>query len=116
MLESPEIQKIVYRNVQHFLHIFFEIYELFSIFYRKFLNFERILTELRSEKFEWFDPSPIEPFNFGLDDGEEGLQPLLLVLLVDPLDALLDVLLPGTGVSNGDKRRGAQVPPKFLAA
>ena len=31
----------------------------------KFRNyiFERILTELRSEKFEWFDASPIEPFN-----------------------------------------------------
>ena len=25
------------------------------------MNFERILTELRCEKFEWFDPSPIEP-------------------------------------------------------
>ena len=31
----------------------------------KFLNFERILTELRSEKFEWFGPSPIELFNSG---------------------------------------------------
>ena len=29
------------------------------------LIFERILTELRSEKFEWFGPSPIEPFNSG---------------------------------------------------
>ena len=44
-----------------------------------------ILTELRSEKFEWFDPSPIEPFNS--DDhpekskedhaGKEGLRHLL---------------------------------------
>ena len=32
----------------------------------KFLNFERILTELRSEKFEWFGPSPIEPSNPGI--------------------------------------------------
>ena len=24
-----------------------------------------MLTELRSEKFEWFGPSPIEPFNLG---------------------------------------------------
>ena len=32
----------------------------------KFLNFERLLTELRSEKFEWFGPSPIEPFNSGM--------------------------------------------------
>ena len=35
-----------------------------------FLNFlakctDRILTELWCEKFEWFDPSPIEPFNSG---------------------------------------------------
>ena len=29
------------------------------------MNFERILTELWCEKFEWFDPSPIEPFNSG---------------------------------------------------
>ena len=36
---------------------------------RKFLNFERVLTELRSEKFEWFGPSPIEPFNLGLGSG-----------------------------------------------
>ena len=27
----------------------------------------RILTELRSEKFEWFGPSPIEPFNPALN-------------------------------------------------
>ena len=26
-----------------------------------------MLTELSSEKFEWFDPSPIEPFNSGSD-------------------------------------------------
>ena len=25
------------------------------------------MTELRSEKFEWFGPSPIEPFNLGKD-------------------------------------------------
>ena len=31
--------------------------------------FERILTELRSEKFEWFGLSPIEPFNQGADTG-----------------------------------------------
>ena len=30
------------------------------------MKFETILTELRSEKFEWFGPSPIEPFNLGL--------------------------------------------------
>ena len=29
------------------------------------MNFDRILTELCCEKFEWFDPSPIEPFNLG---------------------------------------------------
>ena len=39
------------------------IFWMFSIFWRKFLNFARILTELWSEKFEWFGPSPIEPFN-----------------------------------------------------
>ena len=26
------------------------------------------MTELRSEKFEWFDPSPIEPFNPGVEE------------------------------------------------
>ena len=31
--------------------------------FRGFLWIPRILTEHRSEKFEWFDPSPIEPFN-----------------------------------------------------
>ena len=32
-----------------------------------------ILTELWSEKFEWFGPSPIEPFNLGgLGASEEG--------------------------------------------
>ena len=34
--------------------------------FRGFLSIPRILTELRSEKFEWFGPSPIEPFNSGL--------------------------------------------------
>ena len=29
------------------------------------MDFDRILTELWCEKFEWFDPSPIEPFNLG---------------------------------------------------
>ena len=38
--------------------------------FRGFLLIPRILTELRSEKFEWFGPSPIEPFNLGL-----GLRP-----------------------------------------
>ena len=32
----------------------------------KFLNFQRILTEVRPEKFEWFNPSPIEPFKSAL--------------------------------------------------
>ena len=45
-----------------------EFFEL--IIQRKFLNFERILTELRSEMFEWFDHSPIEPFNLGGDRGD----------------------------------------------
>ena len=35
--------------------------------FRCFLWIPRILTELRSEKFEWFGPSPIEPFNSGKD-------------------------------------------------
>ena len=38
----------------------------------KILNFNRILTELCSEYFEWFDPSPIEPFNLGADAGAHG--------------------------------------------
>ena len=33
---------------------------------RKFLKFERLPTELRSERFEWFGPSPLEPFNSAL--------------------------------------------------
>ena len=31
-----------------------------------------ILTELWSEKFEWFGPSPIEPFNLGPGRGAWG--------------------------------------------
>ena len=31
----------------------------------------RILTELRSEKFEWFGPSPIEPVNVEEREGEQ---------------------------------------------
>ena len=49
-----------------------EIYKIYMLLHRSdlnisemFLNFERSLTELRSEKFEWFDPSPIETFNLG---------------------------------------------------
>ena len=45
---------------------FSEFFEFFrEIKNRNFQNFERILTELRSEKFEWVGPSPIEPFNLG---------------------------------------------------
>ena len=29
------------------------------------------MTELWSEKSEWFDPSPIEPFNLGSDAGDD---------------------------------------------
>ena len=36
-----------------------------EVVFRGFLSIPRILTELRSEKFEWFGPSPIEPFNSG---------------------------------------------------
>ena len=50
-----------YRNFADIL----ENVEIFWIFYRKFLNFERLLTELRSEWFVWFGPSPTEPFNSG---------------------------------------------------
>ena len=35
----------------------------FLIFLQNALNFDRMLTELWCEKFEWFGPSPIEPFN-----------------------------------------------------
>ena len=46
-----------------------------------FLRIPRMLTELWCEKFEWFDPSPIEPFNLGHDGleahpGEMALKPL----------------------------------------
>ena len=34
-----------------------------GVVFRGFLSIPRILTELLSEKFEWFGPSPIEPFN-----------------------------------------------------
>ena len=37
-----------------------------EVAFRGFLWIPRILTELRSEKFEWFGPSPIEPFNLGV--------------------------------------------------
>ena len=37
-----------------------------------FLRIPIILTELWSEKFEWFDPSPIEPFNSDEDRVQEG--------------------------------------------
>ena len=33
-----------------------------------FFGFQEFLTELRSEKFEWFGPSPIEPLNLREDD------------------------------------------------
>ena len=33
------------------------------------MNFKGILNELRSEKFEWSDPSPIEPSNSGAERG-----------------------------------------------
>ena len=34
-----------------------------------------MLTELRSEKFEWFGPSPIEPFNLGWNPGDRQKSP-----------------------------------------
>ena len=43
-----------------------------EVVFRGFLSIPRILTELRSEKFEWFDPSPIEPFNSGDHRGVVG--------------------------------------------
>ena len=45
--------------------------EIFVNFLAKIpeLIFERILIELQSEKFEWFGPSPIEPFNLLSADG-----------------------------------------------
>ena len=69
-----------------------EIYKIYMLLHRSGLNisenfrqtfshfwqiiilqkFERMLTELRSEKFEWFGPSPIEPFNLG-PVGERGV-------------------------------------------
>ena len=44
----------------------FGIFNFLRYFKRKFLNLERILTQLRSEQFVWFGPSPTEPFNSGL--------------------------------------------------
>ena len=50
--------------------------------FRGFLWIPRILTELRSEKFEWFGPSPIEPFNLGHDtESEEEIQGEIVDLL-----------------------------------
>ena len=57
------------------------------------LIFERILTELRSEKFEWFGPSPIEPFNPGSRHPGE-----VAPLLRDPLGG------PGVRLEPGDLR------------
>ena len=53
---------------------------------------ERILTELGSEKFEWFDPSPIEPFNLvgGPLPGAGGLPPFFLLRLELPLHGLVE--------------------------
>ena len=45
--------------------------------------------ELRSEKFEWFGPSPIEPFNLGLVQG--------LARRAFPGCPRLDALLTATG-------------------
>ena len=39
-----------------------------------FLRIPRILTELWCERFEWFDPSPIEPFNLGPSRREAPLE------------------------------------------
>ena len=56
------------------------------------MNFKRILTELWREKFEWFDPSPIEPFN--LDKNRVG-HDLLGQRAAEPVENLghLPVLL-----------------------
>ena len=39
------------------------------MFYQEVLNVDRTLTELWCEKFEWFGPSPIEPFNIQIIHG-----------------------------------------------
>ena len=46
-----------------------QISEIFWKFWWIFLNSDRILTEFWCEKFEWFDRSPIEPFNPGTAAG-----------------------------------------------
>ena len=70
--------------------------------FRGFLWIQRILTELRSEKFEWFGPSPIEPFNSGLGHRRTlplgpralGLQQRLLPEADDASRAAADPHLP----------------------
>ena len=61
--------------------------------FRGFLWIPRILTELQSEKFEWFGPSPIEPFNSGaygpLLDAEPGH--------VDSVDGAVQLWLARSG-------------------
>ena len=54
-----------------------------------------ILTELRSESFEWFGPSPIEPFNSGPAVGaveREGRRFLLLLDVHEPEQAVPSII------------------------
>ena len=64
---------------------FSEIFE-FSSENSKFLNFERILTELWSEKFEWFGPSPIEPFHLG--EGGFDTKSTMTPAVLDAIEAI----------------------------
>ena len=61
IFENVEIL-LIFRNFEFkFLAKIPEFWK--NVAFRGFLSIPRILTELRSEKFEWFGPSPIEPFN-----------------------------------------------------
>ena len=76
------ISPLFVENVEHSWKTWIRDETLQNLFYS-----ERILTELWSEKFEWFDPSPIEPFNQGIErpapatveadgaTGEAGVRP-----------------------------------------
>ena len=61
------------------------------------MKFETILTELRSEKFEWFGPSPIEPFNLGAGRAGGGSSRGVL-------PPKKDVLLPPKQFRGGGRR------------
>ena len=57
-----------------------EIYKIYMLLHRADTNIsEKCLTEPWCEKFEWFDPSPIEPFNLARRRVNEAERPVRAV-------------------------------------